>query len=317
VLANRCEFQLFHEKRAAMKLDVVIPTYNRANLLSVTLGSLLSVAPPSDLQVQITVVDNNSSDNTAEVAKRFPVQYVFEKRAGRSSALNAGIAAGQGELVAMIDDDELISDTWYQKIADCFREPGLDFIGGPYHPKFEVPPPKWLSSNLRGVVGWMDFGDQPRQYGPDFRGLLLGGNVVIKRELLERVGPYNTSIGRTGNRLMIGEDDEMYERLLRVGARGMYFPDLIVQHWIPKTRLSKSYLRHWKFWAGVSEGILDLQNAERVPRIFGMPRYRFGRIARAPVNAVRRPSTAFQEELNLWSFLGFFYGRYWIKRNGS
>jgi|SRR5579862_3870282 glucosyl-dolichyl phosphate glucuronosyltransferase len=296
-----------------MNLDIVIPTYNRASLLEITLKSLYSITPPDDLQVRVTVVDNNSKDRTPEVAKQFPVNYVFEQKAGRSSALNAGIAAAQGDLIAMIDDDEEISETWYAKIAECFRQPGIDFIGGPYQPKFEVSPPKWLVKSLRGVVGWMDFGDQPRQYGPDFEGLLLGGNVIIRRELLQRVGPYNTSIGRTGKRLMIGEDDEMLERLLKTGAHGMYIPDLFVYHWIPKTRLSKSYLRRWKFWAGVSEGIRDLQHAEQVPRILGVPRYRYGRLARAPWNALREPGVAFQEELHFWYFAGFFYGRHWMK----
>jgi glucosyl-dolichyl phosphate glucuronosyltransferase len=296
-----------------MKLDIVIPTYNRAALLEITLKSLFSVEPPADLQVQVIVVDNNSMDNTPEVAKKFPIQYVFEKKAGRSSALNAGIAASRADLVAMIDDDEEISSTWYEKIAASFRQLGIDFIGGPYLPKFEVPPPKWLTQGLRGVVGWMDFGDQPRKYGPDFQGLLLGGNVIIRREILERVGPYNTAIGRTGKRLMIGEDDEMYERLLSAGAQGMYLPELTVQHWIPKTRLTKSYLRRWKFWAGVSEGIRELRSEERVPRILGIPRYRYGRLFRAPLNAIRQPVSAFQEELHYWYFVGFFYGRHWVK----
>jgi glycosyltransferase involved in cell wall biosynthesis len=299
-----------------MNLDVIIPTYNRANLLVKTLNSLFQVAAPSDLQVVVTVVDNNSRDATAEVVQRYPARYIFEANPGRSSALNAGITHSSGDLVAMIDDDEEIAASWYPRISDAFRHPGIDFIGGPYEPRFEVPPPKWLTGNLRGAAGWMDFGDKSQPYGPDFPGLLLGGNVVIRRSMLERIGLYNTAIGRTGNRLMTGEDDEMYARLLKAGAHGMYFPDLVVYHWIPASRLSKNYLRRWTFWAGVSEGIREGHNYADIPRILGIPRYRFGKLARAPFNALRRPRTTFNQELVFWSFAGFAYGRhYYYKKS--
>jgi glycosyltransferase involved in cell wall biosynthesis len=298
-----------------MNLDVVIPTYNRANLLSKTLDSLLRVSPPPNLEVSITVVDNNSKDETEQVVRRYAVRYVFEPKPGRSNALNAGIDQSGGDLVAMIDDDEEIAPSWYVKIADAFSDVELDFIGGPYEPKFEVPPPKWLTGNLRGAVGWMDFGPTTQPYGSEFQGLLLGGNVVIRRAMLARVGPYDTSIGRTGKRLMTGEDDDMYARLLKAGARGMYCPDLVVYHWIPATRLSKQYLRKWTFWAGASEGIRERSNPSEVRRLLGVPRYRFGKIGRAPLNAIRKPGSIFNQELAFWSLAGFVYGRYWHKRS--
>ena len=99
-----------------MKLDVVVPTFNRASGLKQTLDSLLAAGIPGGMQVLITVVDNNSRDDTRAVvedyALRFPgrVSYIFEKNQGRSFALNAGIAATSNELVGMIDDDEEIDE---------------------------------------------------------------------------------------------------------------------------------------------------------------------------------------------------------------
>jgi glycosyltransferase involved in cell wall biosynthesis len=292
-----------------MNLDVVVPTYNRATLLTKTLESLFRAIPPPDLQVSVAVVDNNSKDETPAVIRRYPVRYVFERNPGRSHALNAGITQTSGDLVAMIDDDEEIAPSWYTKIADSFRKPGLDFIGGPYEPTFEIPPPKWLTGNLRGAVGWMDFGDTAQPYGPEFPGLLLGGNAIIRRSVLVKLGVYNTAIGRVGNRLMSGEDDDMYMRLLDSGAKGMYFPDLVVYHWIPSSRLSKDYLRRWTFWTGVSEGVRERSNHSKTPRFFGIPRYRYGRIARALVKALQEPGTAFHQELAFWSLAGLIYGR--------
>ena len=59
------------------------------------------------------------------------LRYLFERRPGRSNALNTGIAACEGDLVGMIDDDEEIDRSWFRAIRAAFERPGLDFIGGP------------------------------------------------------------------------------------------------------------------------------------------------------------------------------------------
>src|SRR3712207_3639443 len=95
-----------------MRLDVLIPTYNRHELLRRALASLLAADAPPGLDVRVTVVDNNSKDATrAAVEELMPkfggrLSYLFEGRQGKSHALNSGIAATDGELVAIIDDDE-------------------------------------------------------------------------------------------------------------------------------------------------------------------------------------------------------------------
>jgi glycosyltransferase involved in cell wall biosynthesis len=82
-----------------MRLDVVIPTYNRAALLPSALESLLAAEKPHALDVGVTVVDNRSTDGTRAVVDSFrprfggELQYVYETKAGRSHALNAGIDA--------------------------------------------------------------------------------------------------------------------------------------------------------------------------------------------------------------------------------
>jgi glycosyltransferase involved in cell wall biosynthesis len=294
-----------------MKLDVLIPTFNRANLLVKTVDSLLRTLPPQELNVSLTVVDNDSRDNTRELVQKLPVRYIHEPRRGKCFALNTGIALTDGDLVAMLDDDEEVSDSWYARIDEAFRDPFLDFIGGPYLPNFEAPPPKWLIGKLRVAVGWADFGNQPRVYDSDFAGMPLGGNIVIRREMLRKVGPYDTSIGRTGtSRLMGAEDVDYFERLLNAGARGMYFPDLSVHHWIPSARLRKSYLRKWTFWVGVSDGVREFFRPSSVPRMLGIPRYRYGKLATAVFGAMREPRNVFNHELSLWAFAGFAVGRH-------
>ncbi|HKG78035.1 MAG TPA: glycosyltransferase family 2 protein, partial [Pyrinomonadaceae bacterium] len=132
-----------------MQLEVVIPTYNRSALLKKTLDSLLRARVPAGLSVKVIVVDNNSTDDTKAViseimqASNGRVSYVFEKQQGRSPALNAGIAAATGGLVGFIDDDEEIDESWYETILSAFTNNDVDFIGGPYVPRFESEVPEW------------------------------------------------------------------------------------------------------------------------------------------------------------------------------
>src|SRR6266542_1775781 len=104
----------------------------------------------------------------------------------------------------------------------------------------------------------------------------MGGNAVFTREVLQRVGPYSTSLGRSGTRLLSCEDEDMYQRLRAAGARGLYLPQLIVYHFIPRERLTKSYHRSWCFWK-------------------------------------REPASRFSNELSLWDLAGFFYGKHFYR----
>ena len=120
-----------------MQLDVIVPTYNRQDLLKLTLESLFTASIPSGLNVRVTVVDNNSKDDTRLLVQHFQqrfgdrLRYEFESKQGRSHALNAGITSTTGDLVGMIDDDEEIDSQWYTTVFETFNNSDVDFIGGP------------------------------------------------------------------------------------------------------------------------------------------------------------------------------------------
>jgi glycosyltransferase involved in cell wall biosynthesis len=306
-----------------MRLDVIIPTHNRAALLTRALDSLLSAERPGGLDVDVTVVDNRSTDDTRQIVEsvspRFAgrLHYVYEPKPGRSHALNGGIAATSGDLVGMIDDDEEVDRAWLQTIASAFVDPATDFIGGPYVPRWGGERPPWLGTAYRSAVGWCECGETTQQFGPGCEGMLMGGNAVIRRSVLERVGPYSVDLGRTpGTRLLSCEDEDMFLRLLAIGARGFYRPDLVIHHYVPPERLTKRYFRRWCFWRGVSLGVLDRRRPAAVPYVLGVPRYMMGAALRATVDAVRpllsprEPARRFKNELAWWDLAGFFYGKH-------
>jgi GT2 family glycosyltransferase len=309
-----------------MELDVIIPTYNRHDFLKLTLESLFRAEIPSGLRVRVTVVDNNSKDATQTVVEGFQekfdgrLSYRFESRQGRSHALNAGVASTNGDLVGMIDDDEEIDANWYKMLFEVFTVKNVDFVGGPCVPNWSTPPPGWLPPEYRGVVGWVDGGDTEVPLDNNYPGILMGGNSVFKRSVLQRVGPYATWLGRTDKRLMSCEDEDLYHRLLASGAKGLYSPNLIIYHHVTADRLTKSYFRRWCFWRGVSLGLLDRTRRLPCAYLLGIPRWRYRQAASGLASKIigflikaKDPARAFAYELAIWDCMGLLYGRHFHK----
>lgn len=313
-----------------MKLDVIVATYNRCDLLGRTLASLLAAEAPPGLDVRVMVADNNSKDATRQVTEEWRgkfggrLSYVFEGKQGKSHALNTAIASTDGDLVGMIDDDEEVDARWYARVAEAFADGGVDFVGGPYVPRWGADPPAWLPENYRGVIGWVDAGDRVIPYDENYPGVLMGGNAVFRRTLLERVGPYSTNLGRTDKHLLSCEDEDMYQRVLAAGARGFYLPDLIIYHYVPPERLTKSYYRRWCFWRAVSYGVMDRERRSPVVYMLGVPRWFYGRTARGLLSAARSTlgrgrdaARGFAGELEAWNLAGFIYGKHFYRPAGG
>lgn len=306
-----------------MKLDVVVPTYNRSGLLRRTISSLLQARVPENLEVTILIADNNSSDDTAQVVREIaaqssiPVVHVLETRQSSSYARNAGISAGHSEIIGFVDDDEEIDEHWYEVIAREFSDPTTEFIGGPCLANTSTPLPAWLPPGYNGVIGVID--PKPRApYGPSFPGNLNSGNAVIRRSVFDRVGQYSPNLGRSGKGLLSEEDVELYRRLIDAGIHGLHVPDLIIYHYIPASRLTRQYHRRWCYWRGVSQGVLARDQKEPVAYTLGVPRYKIGRALKGltslPSHILsRKPGSAFANELSLWDLLGFIYGRHFIR----
>jgi hypothetical protein len=175
--------------------------------------------------------------------------------------------------------------------------------------------------NYLGAIGWIDGGEHVVPFNKSYPGILMGGNAVLTRAILDKVGRYDTSLGRNGARLLAGEDEDMYQRLLAAGARGLYVPDLIIYHYVPSERLTKSYFRRWSFWRGVSAGVMDRERRMPVAYFGGVPRYLYGEAARGIrevlgsilIKRCRESAGVFSSELDVWNAAGFFYGKHFHK----
>jgi glucosyl-dolichyl phosphate glucuronosyltransferase len=310
-----------------VRLDVIIPTYNRARLLSRLLDSLRAADRPDDLSVRVIVVDNNSSDDTRRVVESCPPLcgetpvYLHEPTLGQCAARNRGLQLVSGDLVGFLDDDEQVDRRWFATVRELFEDTDVDFISGPYKPAWTVEPPPWLPKAYPAVIGWVDAGDQVLVYGKNYDGIMMGGNAVVRRAFVDAIGSFNTNLGRIGRQLTAGEDADYYQRLLASGARGLYVPRLIIYHHIPKERVTKRYHRRWCFYRGISLAQLDRERPEPVPHLCGVPRYLFGNAGRSTLNLARElcrrrrdPERIFSSELPLWDLAGFAYGKWFVRQ---
>ena len=316
--------------RAIDSLSVLICTYNRARLLEDTLAALAAARAPEHCDVDIVVVDNNSSDETAAVVQRaalrgpWPVRYAMERRQGKSYALNRGLTIARGEILALTDDDVLPAEDWLVRIVERFRAGDIVFVFGKVLPRWQVPPPpEMLSTRARDIWGplaLIDYGDEPTQYNAASfaqKRLPIGANLAVRRDALERIGGWRTDLGKVDNSLIAGEDHELCVRLFRAGLyTGLYDPGVVVRHFVPASRLTRRYFRRWFYWHGRTMArmagaiYIDLDLA-RVPYVGGVPRFLYRESLAQTFRWLRRLGhhdglSVLIEEVTLLEYLGFF-----------
>lgn len=309
-----------------MKFSIVIATFKRADVLRDTLASLAGLRPGAPWEV--IVVDNNSPDHTRDVvesaAAGFPVPliYAFERQQGRSAALNCGFAIARGDIIVTTDDDVRVEPDWLNRIEAGLESQQCDYVGGRVVPLWAGERPRWLparNGQLWAVIALLDYGTAAVKFGTR---VPLGVNMAMRRAALDRVGGFDVRIGRKAGTLLGQEVREWCIRAHGAGLIGFYVPDIVVQHLIPRDRLTKRYFRRWFFWRGISRAMLyaeaglDMEKPERstldfsrVPHVAGVPRYMFRSAVVALKDAViaaakNDPIASFERELYVWFFAG-------------
>ena len=193
-----------------MKLSVVIPAYNEENYIGRCLQAVLREAAACGYPVEVVVVDNASTDATAEVAGRFPgVRLVREPRKGLSRARQKGYMESTGDIIANIDADTIMPRGYVRTLMRRFeKESRLACLTGPFE-YYDLSPLArvfttffYLSSFLPNIIG---------QYVLKIGAAAQGGNFSVRRTALDKIGGFDTSID------FYGEDTDVATRLSRVG----------------------------------------------------------------------------------------------------
>jgi glycosyltransferase involved in cell wall biosynthesis len=246
------------EPPGAMKISVILCTYNRCQGLANTLETIAASHLPDCATWEVIVVDNNSRDQTREVVRdfcrRYPerFRYLFEPNQGLSHARNAGIKEARGDIIAFTDDDVTVDPTWLQNLTAPLQDSQWAGAGGRIRPGHDFLPPHWMAINgpfsLAASLVQFDLGDRECELSE----APFGANMSFRKIMFEKYGVFRTDLGRCGKNLIGNEDTEFGERLKAGGERLCYVPSAIVNHPVQKERLTKKYFRSYWFAHGRS-----------------------------------------------------------------
>jgi glycosyltransferase involved in cell wall biosynthesis len=186
-----------------VKLSFVIPAYNEEVFIGRCLESVLRETAKCPLPTEIIVVNNNSTDRTAEIAASYEgVRVVLETKQGLVQSRQRGFEEAKGELVANIDSDVIVPEGWLGTVIDRFQKNDIVALSGPY---IYYDLPAWKRGVVRLYYGiayllYMAHG-----------ALLQGGNFVLKRSALAEIGGYRLNLA------FWGEDTDVAIRIHKVG----------------------------------------------------------------------------------------------------
>lgn len=194
-----------------MKLSFVIPAYNEEDLIGKCLDSILkqttNMAPG---EIEIIVVNNASTDRTREVASSFPgVIIVDEPQKGIVHARHAGFLTSSGDLIANIDADAMLTPGWIDKVLKEFSEnQNLVALSGPYI-YYDLSKIHNFLVRIYYYIGYLSY--IVNHFVLHISAMLQGGNFILKRSALEKIGGFDTNI------IFYGEDTDIARRIQKVG----------------------------------------------------------------------------------------------------
>jgi hypothetical protein len=247
------------------RITVLICTRNRAAQLRSVLESVARLRVPPDLAWELVVVDNGSSDNTADVvqsfASRLPVRLTREETPGLSNARNRGVAEARGRYICWTDDDVVIDEGWLEAYAAAFEaHPEAVVFGGRITPVLQSPTPRWFSRladewPLTSVLA-KRAAEQPilLDYA---KGMVPWGANFAIRTREQRQVLYDPGLGVSPLQKRVGEEAEVIYQILSRGACGWWVPEAQVQHIIPLQRQTLSYVFQFSAANGETVGYLE------------------------------------------------------------
>lgn len=217
------------------EVTILICTRNRSTTLRRTLGAVQAIVPRTgEPALQLVVVDNGSTDGTAQVVAEFAgqvpftVRYLFEPRPGKCGALNGALRQIGSKVILFTDDDVIPRPGWIERMTQPIIEGRADAVAGtviiPDGLKRRLPHSEaWLAST-RGI----DF-DKPDR--------MVGANMAIGRHVLGKVPGFDEKLGPGA--LGFADESLFSFQLTAAGYRLLGVPEAMVEHHFDPARLTR------------------------------------------------------------------------------
>ena len=228
-------------------IDIAICTFRRP-FLAETLRSIGCLVVDGHV-VHIIVADNDVEPSARPLVDEmraelpFPLHYVHAPEANICVARNACLDAAQGDYLAFVDDDEVVSHHWLAALVKRAETNGTTAVLGPVRATYPATAPAWMVA-----------GDFHSTLPVFVEGTIRTGytcNVLIRRtEPIERLR-FDPALGRSG-----GEDTDYFYRLTALGGTIDYAPDALVEEPVPADRTTMAWLIRRRLRFGQTHGAL-------------------------------------------------------------
>lgn len=260
-LLNKVYYQVQKELDALM-VSVIIPVRNRPHDIRHCIESVLNCNYPKD-KVEIIVVDDESTDNTKEVIRQYPVHLIeMKQNAGQSRCRNVGVAIAKGDIVAFTDSDCIVDKQWLKILTQPFHDPLVGIVGGGVS-SFGS---NKVLDRYEESCSPLHMGETGGQIGPDQQVPYVPTcNVLIRKEAFNLVGGFCEE-------MRVGEDVNLIWRILQNQFTGFYIPGGRIQH-RHRNQLHSLMLRRAQYAS--SEAILEKQFSFNRKKLFISPWHLF------------------------------------------
>lgn len=204
-------------------VSIIVCTRNRSDMLGRTIESILMVDLDPNQKVELIVVDNGSTDDTAEVIRafndpRFPVRYIYEHTPGHSRALNRAIRESVADVLLFTDDDVEVPSNWLLGISDLYIDPGVHAVQGRIHLHGSVVKP-WMEGLHRVYLA---------EFDNETADSCVGANMSARRLSIIACGGFDEDLG-PGTPNGFGADDRVGQLLTeKFGAIKVYTGDPVI-----------------------------------------------------------------------------------------
>jgi GT2 family glycosyltransferase len=225
------------------RISVVVCSFNGSSTIRDTLNGLQSIDYPD---YEVIVVNDGSTDSTAEIASHYPVRLISTANQGLSEARNTGVNASTGQIVAFIDDDAYPDTHWLRFLALSLSDGRYVGVGGP-----NLPPPDdgWKAEAVANAPG-----PNPVLLSDTIAEHIPGCNMAFRKDALKAIGGFDPRFR------IAGDDVDLCWRIReQIGVIG-YSPAAVVWH-----HRRKSIYKYWKQQVGYgkAEALLEQKWPEK------------------------------------------------------
>ncbi len=219
-------------------VSIIIPARNGQNTLPICLNSIMHVDYPRE-RTEVILVNNNSTDATENIARRYPITILNEKKVNSSyAARNLGIQHAKGEIIAFTDADCVVSQKWLANLLSHSNNVEIGCFAG----KIDSYKPNTLAEFFAG-----SYEESHDQFLCVTKWSYANtANVAYRKEVFQDIGVFNANLKSCG-------DADFTWRMLKRGKHKMkYEPSAVVYH-KHRSSLRGLFLQHRKYGEGIEE----------------------------------------------------------------